>query len=145
MFEMDVNQLLTDIIAIDTVRAFLSGAFLIVDLVLVGVFLLYAYWHYDNTVSWKSNLTVRGTLALGTYFLGRLIVQAWAWMALKIGPDGNARIVWHELFPLAIFGSFVALVGAVWVINVLTPPKWRRWNWAIGIALGAIFLYFTKR
>lgn len=128
---------------IDTMRKLTSGSFVVVDLVIVGTFLLYVATNYERTMSWKELQPVRGALALALYFAGRLISQAWAWVAIDFTANGLAIVKYPSTYWIAVVGALLSLWGTVCITIVLTPPRYRYWNWLFGLGAGFLYLLVT--
>lgn len=127
---------------LDTIRRVISVTLITIDVTLVGVFYTYAYVHFDK--AWRENLPVHASLALGTYFSGRLITQIWAWILLVIPAHSDFIEVptGLSLF-VALLGTAVTIVGAAWTSYVFTPPAWRVKGWIAAIIVTGLFIALT--
>lgn len=137
---MEVLVNLGDVFTLNLARKSLAGIFVVVDLVLVAVFYTYAFL---NRKAPDNALAVRACGVLGTYFLGRLIIQTWGWLNFNIPADGIIKfgIGWSLLLPF--IGTLLAVFGAASIAIVLTPRAWRIRVWTISFVISLLFLILT--
>lgn len=134
---LQANTTLTNI------RGITAGVFFVLDLILVGVFLLYANLNYDWRRTWTENDVIRGALALATYFLGQTFIRIWAWGNLRIMDEKGSHYFDYSWFGLYLFGTAVSMSGVFWIVQVLTPPRYKPWNWIVGLIVGSFILWAT--
>jgi uncharacterized BrkB/YihY/UPF0761 family membrane protein len=129
---------------LNNLRGVTAGVFFVLDLILVGVFLLYATLNYNWRATWRENDVIRGAMALATYFFGQVLIRVWAWGNLRIMELEDKSSFDYSWFWLYIVGTIISLTGVFWIVNVLTPPRYKPWNWVVGGGIGLMILWLTR-
>lgn len=132
--------------SIDDIRRFLTPLFIVLDLILVGVFTYAAAAHWKKA-PYRENLVVQASLSLGTYFFGQLITRIWGWFVLFVSrSDGSVVLTlqWDWVLVMAFVGSFISIIGAAWAAYVFTPSEWRAKGWIFAAIALALFIFLTR-
>lgn len=91
-------------------------------------------------VGWYERIGNRAAIGLFVWLFGRAISQVWGWVLISASTHGENIVELENRFPLAFVGAGSAVWGALCLIGVFAPAKWKWWSIIGSIIIATLFI-----
>jgi hypothetical protein len=122
------------------VRESINGAWFILNLYMVGIFLMYILPEIRGTRSWYVKERNKAALGLMCYFIGGAMFHGWIWYLLRAARYGTAGLFLANSYIVIVASAAFAFVGGLMCIRVFSEKRWGNYTWLGAMIIVSAFL-----
>jgi hypothetical protein len=122
------------------VRELINGAWFVLNLYMVGIFLLYLVPEIRRVSRWYAQERNKAALGLLFYFSGGALFHGWIWYLLRMARLQVVGGFLANSYAVIVASAIFAFVGALLCIAVFSEKRWGHVAWLGALVIVVAFL-----